>query len=162
MNTLVHLTGDPSMIRSDIKVSPNVFADNHGGISPSDQTRIREQALPLIKAFRDNGGEPVPLDEDIIREMIQFMTGMEMESGYVDFLQSELSLDDVAAFEQPALETIDRDRLKDFSVLVIGAGMSGILTAIKLKEAGIAYSVIEKNADVGGTCLLYTSDAADE
>ena len=81
MNTLVHLTGDPSMIRSDIKVSPNVFADNHGGISPSDQTRIREQALPLIKAFRANGGEPVPLDEDIIREMIQFMTGMEMESG---------------------------------------------------------------------------------
>ena len=106
MNTLVHLTGDPSMIRSDIKVSPNVFADNHGGISPSDQTRIREQALPLIKAFRDNGGEPVPLDEDIIREMIQFMTGMEMESGYVDFLQCELSLDDVAAFEQPALDTI--------------------------------------------------------
>ena len=30
------------------------------------------------------------LNEDIIREMIQFMTGMEMESGYVDFLQSEL------------------------------------------------------------------------
>lgn len=156
MNTLVHLTGDPSIIRGDIKVSPNVFADNNGGISPEDQQRVREQALPLIKAFRDGGGEPVPLDEGVIQEMIQFMTAMQMEPEYVEFLQSELSLGDEPAFEQPALAGIDRDRLNDFSVLVIGAGMSGILTAIKLKEAGIPYTVIEKNPDVGGTWFQNT------
>ena len=156
MNTLVHLTGDPAIIRGGIKVSPNVFADNHGGISPEDQQHIRDQALPLIKAFRDGGGVPASLDEDVIREMIQFMTGMQMQPEYVDFLKSELSLDDGPAFEQPALEAISPDRLKDFSVIVIGAGMSGILTAIKLKEAGIAYTVIEKNPDVGGTWFQNT------
>ncbi len=39
----------------------------------------------------------------------------------------------------------------DFRVVVIGAGMSGILTAYRLAQAGIDYTVVEKNADVGGT-----------
>jgi 4-hydroxyacetophenone monooxygenase len=38
-----------------------------------------------------------------------------------------------------------------FRVVVIGAGMSGLLAAIKLEEAGIPYVVLEKNAGVGGT-----------
>jgi 4-hydroxyacetophenone monooxygenase len=41
----------------------------------------------------------------------------------------------------------------DLRVIVIGAGVSGILAAIKLAEAGIAHVVLEKNADVGGTWL---------
>jgi 4-hydroxyacetophenone monooxygenase len=41
-------------------------------------------------------------------------------------------------------------------VVVIGAGMSGILSAIRLKQAGIAFDVIEKNPDVGGTWLENT------
>jgi 4-hydroxyacetophenone monooxygenase len=41
-------------------------------------------------------------------------------------------------------------------VLVIGTGFSGLLAAIKLKQAGIAYTVIEKNDDVGGTWLENT------
>ena len=39
----------------------------------------------------------------------------------------------------------------EFSVMVIGAGFSGLLSAIKLQQAGIAYTVVEKNANVGGT-----------
>jgi 4-hydroxyacetophenone monooxygenase len=39
----------------------------------------------------------------------------------------------------------------DFSVVVIGCGQSGLLAAIRLREAGIPFTVIEKNAGVGGT-----------
>jgi 4-hydroxyacetophenone monooxygenase len=38
-----------------------------------------------------------------------------------------------------------------FNVLVIGAGISGIAAAVKLQEAGIQYSVVEKHGTVGGT-----------
>ena len=38
-------------------------------------------------------------------------------------------------------------------VLIIGAGMSGLLAGIRLKQAGVAFTIIEKNADVGGTWL---------
>ena len=39
----------------------------------------------------------------------------------------------------------------DFRVVVIGAGVSGMLAAIRLAEAGIDHVVLEKNTDVGGT-----------
>jgi 4-hydroxyacetophenone monooxygenase len=38
-----------------------------------------------------------------------------------------------------------------FHVLVIGAGMSGLLQALRLKEAGIPFTLVEKNDSVGGT-----------
>ena len=36
-------------------------------------------------------------------------------------------------------------------VVVIGAGMSGLLAGIRLQQAGIPFTIVEKNADVGGT-----------
>ncbi|MBD2859452.1 NAD(P)/FAD-dependent oxidoreductase [Spongiibacter sp. KMU-158] len=45
-----------------------------------------------------------------------------------------------------------KEHKKDFKVLVLGAGMSGILAGIKLKEAGIHnFDIIEMADDVGGT-----------
>ena len=38
-------------------------------------------------------------------------------------------------------------------MVVIGAGMSGLLAAHRLQQAGVDYLVVEKNADVGGTWL---------
>jgi 4-hydroxyacetophenone monooxygenase len=40
---------------------------------------------------------------------------------------------------------------RDFRVAVIGAGMSGIVAAYRLEQAGVSYVVIDKNDDVGGT-----------
>src|SRR5262249_58085886 len=48
---------------------------------------------------------------------------------------------------------VPTSRREGFRVVVIGAGMSGILAAIRLEEAGIPYVVIEKNDGVGGTWL---------
>ena len=39
----------------------------------------------------------------------------------------------------------------EFSVAIIGAGMSGILAALRLQQAGVPFVVLEKNDDVGGT-----------
>src|SRR3954454_9530625 len=39
----------------------------------------------------------------------------------------------------------------DFTVTIIGAGMSGLLAAHRLQQAGIPFTIVEKNADVGRT-----------
>ena len=38
-----------------------------------------------------------------------------------------------------------------FHVLVVGAGMSGLLQGLRLKQMGIPFTIVEKNAGVGGT-----------
>ena len=48
-------------------------------------------------------------------------------------------------------DEVSRQRRSEHEVLVIGGGMSGVLAAIRLQEAGIPFLVIEKNASVGGT-----------
>ena len=41
-------------------------------------------------------------------------------------------------------------------VVIIGAGMSGLLMGHRLRQAGVPFTIIEKNADVGGTWLENT------
>ena len=41
--------------------------------------------------------------------------------------------------------------LKDFHVVIIGAGVSGLCMGIKLRELGISFTIYEKNDTVGGT-----------
>ncbi|QQS15130.1 MAG: NAD(P)/FAD-dependent oxidoreductase [Rhodospirillales bacterium] len=45
----------------------------------------------------------------------------------------------------------DAAALSRFRVLVIGAGLSGLCVGIKLREAGIPFTILEKNDTVGGT-----------
>jgi 4-hydroxyacetophenone monooxygenase len=44
-----------------------------------------------------------------------------------------------------------QERLEAFNVIVIGGGLGGLNAALQLKRAGIPFTVIEKNPDVGGT-----------
>jgi 4-hydroxyacetophenone monooxygenase len=43
------------------------------------------------------------------------------------------------------------ERLNQFAVVVIGAGMGGLNAAVQLKHAGIPFTLLEKNSGVGGT-----------
>lgn len=152
MCALVHLTGDTSIVEGEIRPDNSFMADPQGGISEEFQARVRERALEAIRAYRDGGGRlpPVP-DEDTIRKMMNFIIGDSLPEEYVEFLQSELSLRGEDPYGQPAIDAIPADVKAGFKVIIIGSGMSGILAAIRMKNAGIGYTVIEKNADVGGT-----------
>src|ERR1700749_1236154 len=46
---------------------------------------------------------------------------------------------------------IDAAARDAFPVIVIGCGESGLLAGVRLEEAGIPFTIIEKNAGVGGT-----------
>jgi 4-hydroxyacetophenone monooxygenase len=159
--SLVHLTGDLSLLR-DIMRAPGTMtaflSDPQGGIAADDQARIRERALDVLRQYRDSGSQaPPPPPTDTIREMTAFMIGAAPGDGtgalpedYVQFLLSELALDGSDPYGAK-LDDIPAPARRDFHVVVIGAGMSGLLAAIRLREAGISFTVVEKNADVGGT-----------
>ncbi len=65
---------------------------------------------------------------------------------YVPMLLEEMELDGRDARAVPG-----HAARRDFPVIVIGCGESGLLAGIRLKEAGIPFTILEKNAGVGGT-----------
>ena len=151
INALVHMTGDVSLIRGEERPQSQLFGDPQGGISPEHQEAIRARALDALRAYRDADFPQLPPPAPgLVKEMVDFITGMELGEGYGDFLMSELKIFDDDPY-RVSFDDLPEAARRDFHVLVIGAGMSGIVAAIRLKEAGVGYTVVDKNAGVGGT-----------
>jgi 4-hydroxyacetophenone monooxygenase len=70
---------------------------------------------------------------------------------YVPMMLEELALDGNDSRAPSWSREVPASVRDKFHVLVIGAGMSGLLQALRLKEAGIPFRVVEKNDSVGGT-----------
>jgi 4-hydroxyacetophenone monooxygenase len=154
---LVHLTGDPSILDGEIRPDASSFVDLQCGVTEEAQAKARALAFEALRAYRDGGCRlPPPPTTETVRRMMDWMIGVPLPEGYVDFLERELSLDGRDPYEVAGLDEIPEEARRAFHVVVIGAGMSGILAAGKLEAAGISYTVIEKNADVGGTWLENT------
>ena len=77
--------------------------------------------------------------------MMNFIVGETVSSDYIPMMLSDLDISshDLNSGFKPANSCLE--------VLIIGAGMSGILAAIKLAERGIKFKIYEKNIDLGGT-----------
>ncbi len=150
--SMVHMTGDASLLDGPLRPQGVFLNEVQGFMSEADQAAVRARALQVIKAYRDSGCRlpPAPSPETIHR-MMCFLVAGDVPAEYVPMLLEEMELDgrDARAFawESP----VDEAAKRAFHVLVIGCGMSGLLAAMRLEEAGIPYTVIEKNAGVGGT-----------
>ena len=104
----------------------------------------------MIRAYRDGGSIPAdPPSPELIREMMSFLVCEDVPEEYVPMLLEEMELDGVDAREVDL--SVGADERAAFPVVVIGCGQSGLLAGIRLEEAGIPYTIIEKNAGVGGT-----------
>ncbi len=81
--------------------------------------------------------------------MMEWLVVEEVPDEYVPMLLEEMELGGVDARRvPPPRDAAARDA---FPVVVIGCGESGLLAGIRLAEAGIPFTIVEKNAGVGGT-----------
>ena len=151
--TMVHMRGDMGVIRSGIQTFPPAFnGDTWGSISESDKARVRAEALVVIKAWRDAGcPEPYRPTEAERHEMINFLIGMEMEPEYVELICEDMSYNspDDRAFHWN--KPVSEEAKAGCGTVIIGAGMSGILLGMRLKQAGLPFVIVEKRDGVGGT-----------
>ena len=150
MVSLVHMSGDPELIRGRLRPAGVFLNEVQGFMSEEDKADARALALEVIADYRDRGcPEPEPVSPELLHEMMQFLVAEEVPEEYVPMLLEEMELDGRDARVQAAPS--DATARDAFPVVVIGCGESGLLAAIRLEEAGIPYTVIEKNAGVGGT-----------
>lgn len=71
---------------------------------------------------------------------------------YADMMMEELPLAG-GDHRSVSFTGVPKDQTETTEVLIVGAGLSGICLGTKLKEAGVPFTIYEKNADVGGTWL---------
>ena len=151
--SMIHMSGDTSILDSEFRPLGLFINEFQGYMSEEAKTEIRSRALEVIKKFRDGGCElPPPPDESTIRRMMSYLVAQEIPSEYLPMMREELELDGIdRRTDAWSEDEVPREAREDFPVLVIGGGVSGVLTAIRLAEAGIPFTVVEKNASVGGT-----------
>src|SRR4051812_28702973 len=153
---LAYLTGDLSLLREDLRPDPLMMAMPQGGLTDEQQATARQLALETLTRFRDSGCQPAPLpsDDDLLKIMEFAVGGVEMAE-YLPLLEEELAYrgEDRRA---PGWHRDETAPDTEFEVVIIGAGMSGLLVAHRLQQAGIPFVILEKNADVGGTWLENT------
>ncbi|BBY15996.1 flavin-containing monooxygenase [Mycolicibacterium litorale] len=148
MMSLVHMSGDASLIRGPIRPAGLFLNEVQGYLSEEDKAAVRALALPIIADYRDRGcPEPAPIRSELLHEMMQWLVCEPVPAEYVPMLLEEMELD---GRDTRAVPPADPAR-SDFPVLVIGCGESGLLAGIRLKEAGIPFTIVERNAGVGGT-----------
>jgi len=144
---LVHFTGDISILEKLPRPNQAVLGEIQGFLSEDDKQTIKKIALKEISKFFSNhevNDIYVPSNEEL-NKMMSFIVGENVSPDYIPMMlrdlnitSQDLKLSSVTA--KPSLE-----------VLIIGAGMSGILAAIKLAERGIKFKIYEKNINLGGT-----------
>jgi 4-hydroxyacetophenone monooxygenase len=154
---LAYATGDLSLLRDELRPDPLLFAAMpQGGLTDEQQAQARELAFDALVRFRDGGCRPAPLpsDGDLLRIMEYAVGGASM-AAYLPLLEEELAYrgEDRRA---PQWKVDDLAPGADFRVVIIGAGMSGLLAAHRLQQAGVPFVIVEKNDDVGGTWLENT------
>lgn len=151
LTTLAQLTGDMSLVGDDLRPALVPQAGGplpQGGMSPEAQQRARDLALHALGRLRDGEDTHVadPSSETLLR-LMGFITG-EAPVEYLPLMRHELGLPEDAG--APGWTKADVAPGTDFSVAVIGAGMSGIAAARRLAQARVPFVVFERNPDVGG------------
>ncbi len=154
--SLVHITGDPSGIRGELRPQGLFLNEVQGFMSEDAKAQVRALALDVIRKYRDAGSQlPSPPSPALIREMMSWLVCTEVPDEYVPMMLEEMMLEemelegrDERAFDWHEVPEAAR---ADFPVVVIGCGQSGLLAGIRLREAGIPFTIVEKNAGVGGT-----------
>ncbi len=150
MLSLVHMSGDAELIRGRLRPQGIFLNEYQGYMSEEDKAEIRKIALDIIREYRDRGCTlPPPPSRELIHEMMSWLVCEEVPESYLPLLLEELELDDVDS-RKVELSASAQVRA-EFPVVVIGCGESGLLAGIRLKEAGIPFTIIEKNAGPGGT-----------
>src|SRR6478672_7086692 len=156
MLSLVHMSGDPELIRGALKPAGLFLNEVQGFMSEEDKASARKIALEVIADYRDRGcPEPEPIGAELLHEMMQWLVCEPVPEEYVPMVLEEMELDGRDARLVPPAGRAD-----DFPVVVIGCGESGLLAGIRLKEAGIPFTIVEKNAGVGGTWYQNTYPGA--
>ncbi len=158
---LVQLTGDLRWLEAPYlpERSRGVDDNDTGGLPQAVQDEIRSGARDAILAW--HRGKALALPEPSPELLVRMMSVS--EGAPIPAEHAELMLARLNAFADPQTPTLRDCVPAGFRALIIGAGMSGICAAVKLRQAGIPYIIVDKQDDASGVwhCHHYPGCSVD-
>ena len=155
---LFHLTGDRKWLSIHPKRDVRLVADEDAGLPVEVQADIRAAALKRISM--DNV-DPAIVDpgDALMVDMMSICLGEAVPPEYALMFREELGF----VSRDVGWTSPRRTEPNEHNVLIVGAGICGIALAARLNHLGIGYTIVERNADVGGVWLenLYPGCAVD-
>lgn len=143
---LVQMTGDKHWLEEPYRIrrAGGTGDNDSGGLSEQIQQEVRDAALQAILAWK--AGKPLAMPEPSEQELVAMLTvamGEKVPEEYGEMTAAQLG-------QTPMLWEQKIDVPKDFNVVVIGAGVSGLCAAVNLKSAGVPFKVFERRDAVAG------------
>ncbi|MFO1108211.1 MAG: NAD(P)/FAD-dependent oxidoreductase [Bradyrhizobium sp.] len=146
---LVHMTGDMRWLEPPYKPARDVrlIPDPDAGLPKDIQDEIRAAVLRLFE-----NGEPKPVIVDpgneLMLKMMRATLGEKVAGEYAPLMREEMGfIPREMRWRKPPSD----DRLAGQHALIVGAGVCAIALGSALGRLGIPYTIVEKNAEIGGT-----------
>jgi 4-hydroxyacetophenone monooxygenase len=146
---LVQTTGDlkwlepPYTPKRDVRLIP----DAEAGLPQDVQAEIRAEVVALFSQGVPSPAIPDPDDELLLR-MMSVCLGERVAPEYVPLMREEMGFSPRHAHWTHLAPNTSLD---DYHVLIVGAGVCAIALGVALNQVGAPYTIVEKNADIGGT-----------
>lgn len=149
--SLVHMTGDPAWIRERTLRAVASSMDYQSGLTADEQSDVRRRAVAVVARYRDEGCRPHPLPRDLLVEMMSFLACKPVEGRLASMFLEDMQFEGGDCRAVTWADEVPPDVKAASHVVVIGCGMSGILAGIRLSQAGLPFTIIDKNDGPGGT-----------
>jgi cation diffusion facilitator CzcD-associated flavoprotein CzcO len=149
---LAQLTGDPSVVDTfGPKISHVPDPPERAGVTDTETMgALVEAVVDALAAPRDTGAL-APDDPELFAKIAPVALGSEIAEEFIPLLLEQGGF----RLSQPTLPR-SVPIPETMNVAIIGAGLAGMITALAAADAGIAYTVFDRNEEVGGTWLTTT------
>lgn len=154
------LTGDPRWLDEPYRPmrSSGLGPNDSGGLSTTAAAELRAAAVEAITKWSRGAAPAVPdPDPDLLRQMLSISMGEAVPEEYEPLMREEMGFapDPGPAAVAPAVVAE-----RDLCVVIIGAGISGLVAGWRLQKAGVPFTILERNHEVGGVWLTNTYPGA--
>lgn len=143
---LVQLTGDLRWLEEPYRPqrARGMNDNDSGGLPEPIQAEVRKAALDAILAWKAGRSAAIPEPSPELRcKMLACAVAEEVPMEYDPLIAADLPLGQNEVVEKLPVP-------EGFQALIIGAGVSGLCAAIKLQQAGIPFTILEKSPSLGG------------
>lgn len=153
---LLQVTGDPELAKMRTRRHAirggAMFA--HVLATEEDAKAVKEKAYAYLSKRKPNEDVPPPPSKAESKKLADVFGDEPVEEREWEYDYEELAFNEFPRSAEWTDKKPSAEKIAAFKIIVIGGGISGIAAAVQFKRLGLNFTVLERQAGIGGTWLL--------